>query len=271
MAIHMMTPLTDEQLYKVAPSIFAQLPWGEVSDRYTFIPTSTIVAQLRKEGFQPVRAHQSRTVTEGKREFAQHMIRFQHPDAIVAKLNDEIPEIVLRNSHDRTSGFQLSAGMLRLVCMNGMMVKSTSLGDISVRHSGNIVGDIIEGSYSIIKEVPSLMDKVAGFKALELEQTHREIFAHAALCLRYGDNEAPVTPTQLLKTRRYSDQKSDLWTTFNVVQENMMKGGLLTASTDRNGKVRHGRTRSIKSICEDNRINKALWMLTEGMAELKSK
>ena len=267
MAIRIMNPLTDEQLYKAAPSIFAQLPWGEVSDRYTFIPTSTIVAQLRNEGFQPVRAIQSRAINPDKREYAQHMVRFQHPDAIVAAVGDEIPEIVLRNSHDRSSGFQLSAGMLRLACMNGMMVQSSSLGDISVRHSGNIVGDIIEGSYNIIREVPALMERVAEFKAIKLEQPEREVFAHAAMCLRWS-KDAPVMPSQLLKTRRYDDQKSDLWTTFNVVQENLMKGGLFTTLTDRNGKVRRGKTRNIKSIHEDNRLNKSLWVLTEGMANL---
>lgn len=44
------TPLTDEQIMQVAPSIFAEAPWEEVSDKYTFIPTSVTLAAMRKEG-----------------------------------------------------------------------------------------------------------------------------------------------------------------------------------------------------------------------------
>jgi hypothetical protein len=263
------TPLTDEQLYNAAPSIFSQLPMADVSDRYTFIPTNTVVAQLREEGFQPYQAIQSKSRTPEGKEFAQHQIRFRHSSMYNAtNVGDEIAEMILRNSHNRSSGFQLSTGLFRLACLNGMVVKSATLDDISVRHSGDILGDIIEGSYRIIKEVPALMERVGEFKGIELTPDQRFHYAQAALQIKYGEDESPVTPEQLLRVRRYEDQPADLWHTFNVVQENMIKGGLRTESRDRNGRLRRSKTRSIKSISEDTRLNKSLWYLTEHLAGL---
>ena len=40
------------------------------------------------------------------------------------------------------------------------------------------------------------------------------------------DKPAPVFVDQMLRTRRRGDRASDLWTAFNVVQENAIRGGL---------------------------------------------
>ena len=55
------TPLTDEQLYRIAPSIFATDKHQSRSDRYTYIPTSEVLGGLRKEGFQPFMVAQSKS------------------------------------------------------------------------------------------------------------------------------------------------------------------------------------------------------------------
>lgn len=267
--------LTNEQLFRKAPSIFATEAWNKVSDKYQFIPTLQIVEKMREEGLFPVRAVQSRTRIAGKGDFTKHMIRFR-PAAYMGTgklaLNEEFPEIVLVNSHDRSSGYQLSAGVFRLVCLNGMIAKSSEFGTISVRHSGKIIDDVIEGTYSIVESIPEIMGHVDGFKAITLKDEEREIFANAALQLRYpvdaaGNDTAPIAANDLLLARRSSDlNKPDLWTTFNTVQENFIKGGLRGRGTT--GK--RLRTRAIASVSEDVRMNKALWTLADEMRKLKA-
>lgn len=259
--------MNNDQLRKVAPSIFATEPWSQVSAAYKFIPTFEIVESMRKEGFVPVRAMQSRSRIEGKSEFTKHMIRFRHEGHLVGlDLNQELPEIVLVNSHDRTSGYQLSAGIFRLACLNGMVVKSSDLGSISVRHSGNIVDEVIEGSYRIVEEMPRVMGQVDEFKQIALRPEESQAFAAAALQLRYptdgtGKDTAPIKAEQLLRVRRSQDRDSSLWSTFNKVQENFIKGGLRGQSTT-GGRMS---TRAINSVNEDLRLNKALWVLAESM------
>ena len=73
------TPLTNEQLFQIAPSIFATGKHESRSDQYTYIPTSEVLAGLRKEGFQPFMVAQSKSRVEGKSAFTKHMLRLR-PD-----------------------------------------------------------------------------------------------------------------------------------------------------------------------------------------------
>lgn len=104
-------PLSDEQIRTVAPSIFADAPHASRSHRYAYIPTATILTSLRKEGFQPFMVTQTRVRDEGKREHTKHMVRLRHAGQITAA---EANEIILLNSHDGTSSYQLMAGLFRL-------------------------------------------------------------------------------------------------------------------------------------------------------------
>lgn len=272
-----MQALDNDTMRRLAPSIFATQPWEQTSERYTFIPTIEVIDNLRAEGFAPVRVMQSKTRIEGKGEFTRHMIRFRrHQDIDIAQVvGDELPEIVLVNSHDRSSSYELSAGIYRLACSNGMVVKSSDFGSIRVHHTGDIVGQVLEGSARIIEEVPAIMDRVANYKGIMLTQEEAGVFAEAAMELRYPAGELPYNPAvssnqpfsplNLLRVKRAADASPNLWNISNRVQEHLMRGGI-------RGRSKTGRrmtARGISSVNEEMKFNKALWLLTERMAELK--
>ena len=75
------SPLGEEQMRGVAPSIFATGKHVSRSERYTYIPTIDVLRGLRKEGFEPFMVAQSRSRIEGKTEFTKHMIRMRHAGA----------------------------------------------------------------------------------------------------------------------------------------------------------------------------------------------
>jgi len=62
--------------------IFAEEAHGSRSDRYTYIPTATILGKLRAEGFQPFMVAQTRVRDESKREHTKHMLRLRHATQI---------------------------------------------------------------------------------------------------------------------------------------------------------------------------------------------
>ncbi|MFM9755269.1 DUF932 domain-containing protein, partial [Streptomyces turgidiscabies] len=62
------------------------------------------------------------------------------------------------------------------------------------------------------------------------------------------------------------DRKNDLWAVFNRVQENLVKGGL----NGRTANGRNQRTRPVQGIDQNLRLNRALWLLAEGMRQLKA-
>ena len=106
-------PLSDDQIRAVAPSIFADTPHESRSERYSYIPTATVLTELRKEGFQPFMVCQTRVRHEDRRDYTKHMLRLRHASQING---DEANEVVLINSHDGTSSYQMLAGMFRFVC-----------------------------------------------------------------------------------------------------------------------------------------------------------
>jgi Domain of unknown function (DUF932) len=242
------------------PSIYATHPSEKVSERYGFIPTSVVVHALERAGFVAVKARAAQA-SEERAAFAKHLIRFRHYDYQFTQVGDWLPEVVLVNSHDGSSSYQIMAGVYRLVCSNGLVV-GNSIMDARIRHTKNASDEIVDASYRVIRALPGLAESVSEMRSVRLEPLEREAFATAALTLRYAD-ETPIRPTQLLNTRRTADTSSDLWTTLNVVQENLMQGGQRRVDSRR-------RTRRISSVGEDVRLNRALWTLAEELKRLKT-
>lgn len=67
--------------------------------------------------------------------------------------------------------------------------------------------------------------------------------------------------------RRYDDKGNDIWTTFNVVQKKIMRGGLKGTTTGSNGRTRRTTTRPVKALDRNIKMNQALWFLTEKQAD----
>lgn len=264
--------LDDDALRAVAPSIFATEAHASRSDRFAPVPTVNVLQGLRAEGFEPVFAAQSKTRDESKEGFTKHMLRLRHRGESVSKIGDEAFEIVLINANDGSSAYKMLPGVFRLVCLNGLMVGDT-YDEVKVRHSGNAVGEVIEGAYRVLNEAPRVHDQISQFKALSLTNDERKLFGEAALTLRYPDKEPteiPVTADHLIRPRRYADQSADLWTTFNVAQENVIRGGQSGRIIGSDGRRRNASVREVAGIDQNKALNRALWMLTERMAELKA-
>ena len=81
-----------------------------------------------------------------------------------------------------------------------------------------------------------------------------------------GHRPAPVTAEQLIEARRPEDIGHSLWTTFQRVQENVIRGG----QPGRSAQGRRLQTRPVGSIDRGVSLNRALWMLAEEMRKLKA-
>ena len=257
-------PLTDEQLFNKVPSIFAEEKHDSRSDKYVYIPTIDLLRGLRKEGFEVFFACQCRTRDISRRSYTKHMLRLRHSSQVIGNDKD-VNEIILLNSHDGTSSYQMIAGRFRFVCQNGMVV-GARFGDIRTHHKGDIAGNIIEGAYTILENFEAVDASVDGFKAIALNKEEQRIFADSALQLKYNEDEhSPIESTDLLRVRRREDVDNSIWGTFNRVQENLLNGGL-------HGKTAKGKnttTRTVVGIDNNVKLNRALWTLAEGMGKLK--
>ena len=264
--------LTEDQMRESAPSIFAEGKHVSRSERYTYIPTIEVLRGLRKEGFEPFMVAQGKSRTEGRSEYTKHMIRMRH--AGQAQSKPEANEIILINSHDGASSYQMLAGVFRFVCCNGLVVGDV-VEDIRIPHKGNIQGEVIEGAFRVLDEFEVVSEHTEAMKALQLAPAEEMAFATAALALRFGEQTieqtgghqpAPVTARQLIDARRSDDLGNSLWNTLQRVQENVIRGGL----AGRSAQGRKLQTRPVASIDRGVSLNRALWTLAEEMRKIKA-
>lgn len=153
------------------------------------------------------------------------------------------------------------------MCSNGLVCGDT-VADVRVPHKGDVAGQVIEGAYQVLHGFDRALESRESMQAITLHDSEAEVFARAALSLKYDDPDkpAPITESQILMPRRFGDRRPDLWSVFNRTQENLTKGGLHGRSA--NG--RRQQTRPVQGIDSDIRLNRALWLLADGLRQLKA-
>ncbi|HID8809883.1 TPA: DUF932 domain-containing protein, partial [Enterobacter roggenkampii] len=164
--------------------------------------------------------------------------------------------------HDGSSSYQMLPGLFRFVCQNGLVCGET-FGEVRVPHKGNVVEKVIEGAYEILGIFDRVEEKRDAMESLILPPPAQQAFARAALTYRFGQAHHPVTESQILSPRRWQDERNDLWTTCQRIQENLMKGGL----PGRTAKGKRARTRGVNGIDSEVKLNRALWVMAESLME----
>jgi hypothetical protein len=237
-----------------APAVFAPGAHESTGRTYAFLSTEKLLDALAQAGFRPVEAQQA-GVRSKSMVHARHVIRLRRQFETI-DLSDYIPELVLLNSHDGTSAYQLRLGMYGVHCRNGLIVSHGAFPVFRVAHRGDILDELIRAALEMAERFPALATQVQQMRRHVPNHEQRRDFASYALTLRYP-NGAPtgIDSSKLLVPRRAEDEGSDAWTTFNVVQENVLRGGLRYVTEE----GRNRSVRGISSIRTNVRLNTALW------------
>ena len=264
--------LTDSDIETICPVAFKEkMTKSEIkklglSKHYSFVPTSRVINDLRTMGWNPVDAVQVKARKKSTNGYQKHMITFEHPKYKVEG-KEEYPQILLTNSHDGGNAFTLSAGIFRLVCSNGLVIKTEDYGSARLVHKGYS----FEAVQKLVKEfeetVGEVLDKITEMKKVQLTKEQQIEFAKKAALLRFTaksyneDNIADVVNIDdLLNVDRKEDAGNGLYEVFNRVQESIVQGKYLYAAS---GKVNDADTktrkaRPIKNFKQSIDVNKKL-------------
>ena len=184
-------PLDNEALYRHVPSIFAREAHDSRSERYVYVPTIDIVEGLRREGWFPFFAVQSVPRDGSRHGHAKHMLRLRR-DGGIGK--PEAAEVIIVNSHDGISAYQMFAGMLRFVCTNSM-IAGERFEEIRVPHKAGIQDQIIEGVFTLAEDFPRLIDASETMKEIRMSADEQRVLAEAIRTI-----SLPVSSTRLFCT-----------------------------------------------------------------------
>lgn len=259
-------PMTDEQLRTVAPSIFSEAPIEGVTDRYAFVPTHSILDTFRDAGYYPIMASESKVRNEQNQGYQKHIIQFRSLDNLLRpNASEEYADIVLTNSHNRTSSFIVDLAFFRIVCSNMLVVPSHSFSHHSIIHSGFNLGKVHKAIDEVTNYMPKMKQEIERFKNIDLNPLEQLSLANAAIDIRFGKIHE-IDNKELLKVHRDEDKDCSLWTVFNRVQEAVIRGGV------KGRNIESGKTftsKAITSIDANLKLNQELFSTVQMIADLK--
>lgn len=243
------------------PSIFADAPSPLVSNRYQFIKTSEVLETLSELGWNPRQMSEVRARKPHTKGFQKHLVRLTNPEFSPTKnVGDEVPEIVLTNSHNGKNSFSFRIGIYRLVCSNGLVIPTEEFENVTIKHFGNMasqIGEVVERMSSSFSDVFSDIQKMKSKKLTPMEINS---FSRRALRTRSLSLEENLSSGvgNILSVNRPEDEGDELWKVYNRIQENLTNGNfeIRTKKGSRKGA-------SIRSIDRGIKMNQDLWNLAK--------
>ena len=254
------------------PSIAATHAHESRSQKYAYIPTMKVLEKLEAEGYGVFEAQQSRSRIAGKENFTKHLIRLRHRDSWSAR-SGTVLDILLLNAHDGTSSWRMMLGAFEFLCTNGLFVGKI-VNDVSVKHSGDPIPEIVEGTYSVMENREMVEDRIEEWKGTPVSVEERAGYLQGVHTLRAPDNPH-ISSFDFAKKHRTADRIDNLWGLYNVAQENAVRGGIsytIPPHINDEGQYvapRRMKTKPVKAVDGLTNLNRALWDLTEHMAQLK--
>lgn len=239
-----------------APAVFSSSPSPKMSDRYSFVNTYEVLGAFENEGWMV------NSVTQrGMGMYNTHEIRLRNGD--MPKVGDDFLEAIIRNSHNGTTKFSVSAGIHRLVCKNGLTIPSSISEGFSIRHQNFDIGEVRRVTDEFAEKLPKIEVSIGKMKSKILTDEEMEKYVIKASELRWKSDSIPnVLPIeQILAPRRQEDVQNDMWTVFNRVQESFIRGNV--GYRTKNG--RNSKLKSLNDIVVTNKINTGLWELADSM------
>jgi len=249
-------PLSEKEMMEIAPSIFTTEACDKVSTKYSFIPTVQVIKDLKESGWLVYDVLQANSKYAGGA-YGKHMLRFRNPT--INRIDDILPEIVLTNSHDGRNSFRLHAGLLRLVCANGLVIADETFDQIKIKHQWYTMEDVNKVTEAMTQKIPQLTSSIKKFKTTILDDKTKRQFARRAIKTRWFTGNDSIETENLLRPMRQADEGNELWKVYNVVQEKLIRGGLVYNLPT----GRQQTARELTNIDKRIDVNKKLWTLTE--------
>lgn len=267
-----------EFLASRAPAALATEPHERTSDSYKFLPTLPIVEAAYDRGFRLFDANQNGLYrkTAAKtfdRNSGIHLLRFrtENPKMIEGTFS----EVILRNGHAANTTLKTFAGAFRMACSNGLVIPvgDSRMEGFSIRHQGDINFDSVVDGFTASAELSEeRMDKIDTWHGLDLGEHRDEVvkgLVKRGVQARWGSWEnVPQSESRcardFLSVRRRADAPSNLWTTFNAVQETLIRGTRSRYSSTGN-RVR--KIRQCRDLDTQTKINGSLWNAAQEVAE----
>lgn len=230
-----------------------------VTDKYVFVDTKQVVQDMADLGYQVTGFRRPKARTHGGA-YRLHEVEFME-ERFIGRSQAEAPRILFLNSYDGTRRAQFAAGIIRFACLNGLIMGDLT-GEAKFLHMGDIVDQMLERLKEVAAETTEAFNKIEAYKTLEIDDEVALSMAELAVLPRFKDG-TQVQPRDFLQPRRLEDTGRDLWTRWNVLQENLIRGGVPIVNEKGQARL----SGPVGDIIRSNQLNSELWTVLDGVAE----
>lgn len=244
------------------PTVITPVAAPQVSDGYSFIPTSSIVSALADTGWTYDSGTARKTRKKEDQAFTHHVLRFSHP-SLEPLWDGTRPQAVIVNNHMGTGAFRICLGAFRMACANGLVIYAMDAGETRVRHIGVRLEDVVGVVNGMLLSAPATFRRINRWGEQTLSPSEALLLAQQCGRVRWPE-PIEFAAEHLLVPRRREDSRHDLWTTFNTVQESIVKGGVRTRKT---GEANERFAPAVRGALAQFHLNRSLWEVAESFAE----
>ncbi len=223
------------------------------SNKFGFISSSDLVTNLENQGLTLADVVESkiRKNKDLRQGYQKHVLRF---NTGLSNSHGNL-QVLAINSHEGSSALTFRLGFFRMVCSNGLIIGSDLIPQIKVRHTSNGLLKLNDSVDELLQWQRVAMDNIEKMSSKKLSSDDYEKLALASAKIRMGEKFTDkIVP--LFESKRYADNAPDLFTAFNVIQENVMRTGFYALNKENNVAIK---VRAIRGVNASLELNTALY------------
>jgi hypothetical protein len=265
-----MNTLNIDQVRQLAPAAFAISPDSSLSDSYSHVTTARVVDALQQDGWQVTHARQARSRTLASIQHRVHEVSLTHP--LLPTHAEGAPLLRISNSSDGCNALRMIGGFLRFACTNQLYAGVKVVGGVFYHRGGSLEDRVVAGAREARANFDRVISAVDLWRQIELSPEQQQALVLQGLKARWPIHTPAVNFEHIMEPRRNGDEGRDLWSSFNRVQESLVRGGFL-ASFRQHGEqgnelpeLQVRRVRKITGLTASERINTRLWDLASAVA-----
>jgi hypothetical protein len=223
------------------------------SEKFGFISSSDLATRLETQGLTLADVVESkiRKNKDLRQGYQKHVMRF---NTGLSNKHGNL-QVLAINSHEGSSALTFRMGFFRMICSNGLIIGSDLIPQIKVRHSQSGLLKLNDSVDELMQWQRVAMDNIEKMSNKKLSQDDFEKLATSCAKVRLGDKyHDKIIP--LFEARRFEDNQPDLFTAFNVIQENILRTGFYVSDKEKNV---ISKIRAIKGVDASLELNTALY------------
>jgi hypothetical protein len=235
--------------------VYATQPHPKCSPNYQFISTADVVSKFEDKGFHisSVQFPKARNGTP----YGTHMVRMDRSTDNNFDLG-LTPQVVIINSHDRTKAFRVGLGFKIWACLNGLLTGDMLVDSGKLYHTGKGLSERVTDYLDV--HTKNMNEKIGSIRDMRTMFLNDDSITDLTVKAADIINPKMTNPYELIYANREDAMGRDLWTLFNNLQENAMKGNFSILGTTPD---KWRKARPVRNVKRDIEVNAKLWNLAE--------